>query len=174
MGFTDCVNYVLFDNPISKGVVWSTKQVLQPLGSAIGLNGSREVQPQTIKIITERVPLWQLANNAGPFIKLGGISGALAVGLGAYGAHKKYPKDKMDELKAIFEKGNQYHLIHSVALLSAPLTTKPKITSSLFIVGMVFFCGACYHHAITDNDRFGKFAPIGGTLLILGWLSMIM
>ena len=34
-------------------------------------------------------PLWKLAANAGPFVKIAALNGAAAVILGAYGSHSK-------------------------------------------------------------------------------------
>lgn len=47
-------------------------------------------------------------------------------------------------------------------------------TGILFISGTTLFAGACYYRAFTGKDTYGKLAPVGGTLLIIAWLSMIM
>lgn len=55
--------------------------------------------------------------------------GATGVVLGAYGAHRTYPKDKEQELKAIFETANRYHFFHTLALLGVPMCKNPKLVS---------------------------------------------
>ncbi|KAF2894437.1 hypothetical protein ILUMI_11744 [Ignelater luminosus] len=158
----DLLNYVVFDNPVSKAV-------LKPFIK----NAPVSMPPAPVTIITERVPLWQLAAQQGPFIRLAGICGASAVILGAYGSHKTYPKDRAKELKSIYETANRFHFLHTLALFGVPLCRNPRVTGSLMIVGTVFFSGACYYHAFTGEDKFGRLAPVGGTILILAWLSMV-
>lgn len=88
------------------------------------------------------------------FVRLAGVSGALAVVLGAYGAHGNdwyqfFKKPSVDALHYYFyfcvvmrtdknvpiervnafETGQRYHMIHSVALLAVPLTRRPYIVS---------------------------------------------
>lgn len=82
-----------------------------------------------VQIISEPVPLWKLAAQNGPFVRIAGLSGASAVALGAYGAHKKYPKDKVDQLKSIFETANRFHFINSLALLGVPMCRRPQVVS---------------------------------------------
>jgi uncharacterized membrane protein YgdD (TMEM256/DUF423 family) len=149
------------------------------------------IPPQTVTVITETKPLWKLASENGPFVRLAGLFGASAVALGAYGAHRSYPKDRADELKPIFETGNRYHFLHTLALLGIPLCKNPKLvclffcenlisqgfilqSGSLIILGTTLFSGACYYHAFTGDNKFGKLAPVGGTILIVGWLTMIL
>ena len=86
-------------------------------------------QVPTVTIIKEYLPLHQLSAQHGPFIKLAGVMGATAVSLGAYGAHRKYPKDRVDELKAVCQTANTYHFFHSLALLGVPFTRRPGIVS---------------------------------------------
>lgn len=70
-----------------------------------------------------------MAAEHGPFIKIAGVMGATAVALGAYGAHRTYPKDKGQELKPIFDTANRMHFFHSLALLGVPMCKNPKIVS---------------------------------------------
>ncbi|KAB0802265.1 hypothetical protein PPYR_04451 [Photinus pyralis] len=161
MVFTEAFNYVVFDNPVSK-------TILKPI-----LNSAVTHAPPEIKVVTERIPLWELAAEHAPIIRFVGLSGALAVGLGAYGSHKSYPKDKESELKSIYETGNRFHFLHTLALLATPMCRRPLLSSSLFAVGTTLFSGPCYYHAFTGENRFGRLAPIGGSILILAWLSLI-
>lgn len=163
MGFYDFINFVVYDNPISKSVtslVVSNKRGLPPTPN--------------VTVITEKLPLWKLANESGPFIRLAAIMGASAVALGAYGAHRTYPKDKEAELKVIFETANRYHFFHSLALMGVPLCRNPKIAGTLFISGTILFAGTLYYHAFTGDNKLSRLAPIGGITLILGWLSMVV
>ncbi|XP_044728409.1 transmembrane protein 256 homolog isoform X2 [Chrysoperla carnea] len=148
------------------------KQTILP---NLGLQ-SREPGTQTVKIITERIPLDQLARNAGPMVRLAGLSGATAVILGAYGSHRKFPPvEKEDvDLKVVFETANRYHFIHTLALLATPLCRAPKTSATFLSAGIILFSGTLYYRAFTGDTKFSKLAPIGGTCLIIGWLAMII
>lgn len=77
-----------------------------------------------------RAPLWQLAQEAGPFVRLAGLSGAAAVILGAMGAHRTFPEtEAKDDLKKIFETANRFHFLHTLALVTVPLCRRPYIVS---------------------------------------------
>ncbi|XP_066138188.1 transmembrane protein 256 homolog isoform X2 [Euwallacea fornicatus] len=163
MGFYDFVNFVVYDNPVSKTVtsmVFRSKTSLPPVPN--------------VTVITEKIPLWKLASEGGPFIRIAALLGASAVALGAYGAHRTFPKDREVELKLIYNTANQYHFFHSLALLGVPLCQNPKIAGILILSGTILFSGTLYYHALTTENKFGKLAPLGGTLLILGWLSMVI
>ncbi|OQV14450.1 putative Transmembrane protein 256-like protein [Hypsibius exemplaris] len=106
------------------------------------------------------------------FIRLAGLSGAAAVILGAYGAHAF--RKASPESREIFETGNRYHLVHSVALALAILTKYPRLTGGLFLVGILVFSGGLYGYALWQNQIMRRATPAGGILLILAWLSMIL
>lgn len=74
-------------------------------------------------------PLWKLAADQGPFVKFAGLMGASATILGAYGAHRTYPKENAEELKTIYQTANRYHFFHTLALLGVPLCKYPKLVS---------------------------------------------
>ncbi|XP_054163471.1 transmembrane protein 256 homolog [Oppia nitens] len=107
------------------------------------------------------------------WVRLAGVFGALAVGLGAYGAHVVHgDKDLSPHVKTIYDTGNRYHLIHSLVLLAIPLVAHPCLSGTLITIGMSLFSGACYLHVFTGNKDVTRFAPIGGITLMIGWLSM--
>ncbi|CAH1953572.1 unnamed protein product [Acanthoscelides obtectus] len=163
MGFNNIINYVIFDNPISK----SATNLLSR-----NISGSKAVP--SVTVITEKVPLWKLAAESGPFLKIAGVMGATAVALGAYGAHRSYPKDKAQELKPVFETANRMHFFHALALIGVNLCRYPRVAGTLIVTGTLLFSGPCYYYAFTGEHKFGKLAPIGGTILIIGWLSMVV
>lgn len=71
------------------------------------------------------LPLWRLAGRNMYFIRLAGLSGAAAVILGAYGAHRPFPENSEVDLRKIFETANRYHFFHTIALLGVPLSRSP-------------------------------------------------
>lgn len=107
--------------------------------------------------------------------RVAGLSGALAISLGAYGAHALREVENVDERRMrAFQAGNRYHLLHSVALLSASKARFPLLTASLFLGGMMAFSGICYHYSITGNACLRRYAPIGGIMYILAWLTFVL
>ncbi|XP_033637795.1 transmembrane protein 256 homolog [Asterias rubens] len=105
------------------------------------------------------------------FIRIAGVSGFLAVALGAYGSHglKKHVDAKTFET---FQTANRYHFIHTLALLAVPMTRHPMMVGWLLAVGMLGFCGTCYYSALTGTTTFNRFTPYGGMTLMAGWLAM--
>uniref|UniRef100_A0A3B3SNP2 Transmembrane protein 256 n=1 Tax=Paramormyrops kingsleyae TaxID=1676925 RepID=A0A3B3SNP2_9TELE len=74
----------------------------------------------------------------------------------------------------LYATANNYHLLHSLALLGAAQCRKPLLAGGLLTAGMGLFCGALYHQAVTGDPRLRKLAPIGGTLLIAGWAAIAL
>ncbi|CAB3237520.1 unnamed protein product [Arctia plantaginis] len=122
-----------------------------------------------------KMPLWELAQEAGPFVRLAGLSGAAAVVLGAMGAHRTFPEpETKEDLRKIFDTANRFHFLHTLALVTVPLCRRPAIAGAFFVTGMGLFCGTCYYHAFTGDRSLRRLTPIGGSCLILGWLAMVL
>lgn len=110
-----------------------------------------------------------------PFIRLAGLSGAVAISLGAYGSHVLRDNPSIEERRrTAFDTASRYHLIHSLALLASPSARFPVLTAGLFTTGIILFCGPCYHYSITGVESTRKYTPIGGVTLIIAWLSFIL
>ncbi|KAM6909518.1 transmembrane protein 256 [Xenentodon cancila] len=106
--------------------------------------------------------------------RLAALSGASAVGAGAYGAHGFKNKDPDDYQRVLYETANKYHFYHSLALLGAAHSGKPVVAGTLLLAGMGMFCGSLYHQALTGDPGLSKMAPMGGMAMIAGWLAMIL
>jgi len=116
------------------------------------------------------------------FFKIAGFSGAVAVMLGALGAHALKGLLSPD-LLASFETGVRYHLIHSILLLVLAVMVKSEmlntrrlvLASNLLIAGMILFSGSIYllstRHLMNADflKILGPITPIGGILLISSW-----
>ena len=105
------------------------------------------------------------------------ISGMLAVVAGAFGAHGLKARLSPDQLAA-WSTAAQYHLLHSVVLLALALyaqqSGKPvRLPASLFLGGVTLFSGSIYLLLLTDQRWLGPVTPLGGLLLIAGWLSLL-
>ena len=95
---------------------------------------------------------------------LAALSGAIAVAAGAFGAHGA-SGPAVDWLKT----GSHYQLIHAVAALVA-LRFEARGPAWLFVVGGAIFAGTLYLMALGAPRWFGAITPVGGALLIGGWL----
>nr|XP_033781031.1 transmembrane protein 256 isoform X3 [Geotrypetes seraphini] len=61
------------------------------------------------------------------FLRVGAVSGALAVAAGAYGAHGQRLSVQDDYQKELYSTANKYHFLHSLALLAVPQCRKPLL-----------------------------------------------
>ncbi|MCK8457085.1 MULTISPECIES: DUF423 domain-containing protein [Sphingomonas] len=95
---------------------------------------------------------------------LAALSGAIAVAAGAFGAHGA-SGPAADWLKT----GAQYQLVHVVAALVA-IRMEARGPAWLFVVGGALFAGSLYGLAMGGGRWLGPITPIGGALLIGGWL----
>ena len=92
------------------------------------------------------------------------LSAAVAVGAGAFGAH-----GASGVAAEWLKTGGQYQLIHAVAALVA-LRMETRGPAWLFVIGGAIFAGTLYAMALGAPRWFGAITPIGGALLIGGWL----
>ena len=97
-------------------------------------------------------------------VVLAALSGALAVGAGAFGAHGA-SGDSADWLRT----GGHYQLLHAIAALVA-MRMEARGPGWLFIVGGAIFAISLYAMALGGPRWLGAVTPIGGVLLIGGWL----
>ena len=99
-----------------------------------------------------------------PIVIVAALSGALAVAAGAFGAHGASGV-AADWLRT----GAQYQMIHAVAAL-AVLRLEAKGPAWLFLAGGAIFAISLYLMALGAPRILGAVTPIGGVLLIAGWL----
>jgi len=109
----------------------------------------------------------------------GAIVLALAVMLGAFGAHVL--RDRLDAYRmSVYEKAVFYHFIHGLGLLIVSLLPKAGTFTEfnaswvcwLLLAGIVIFCGSLYLLAITGARALGAITPIGGLSFIAAWLLL--
>ena len=94
------------------------------------------------------------------------LSGALAVSLGAFGAHALKGRVTSDDLE-IWKTASTYHFIHTLAIL-ANTRKQNALSNKLFLAGMLVFSGSLYALVLTSYKKLGAVTPIGGFLLIGG------
>ncbi len=108
-------------------------------------------------------------------LRISALTGMLAVSLGALGAHglDKLIKDLTPERLDWWKTAVAYQLAHAVVLLvlSQPTAFRPRAWQLIFI-GIAIFSGTLYAMAAGAPRWFGAITPIGGILLIAGWLLL--
>jgi len=111
------------------------------------------------------------------FLAFGCVSAAMAVVLGAFGAHGLRARLVPDMLST-FEIGVRYQMYHALALLAVgilvPRGSSPMLALAgwLFVAGTVVFSGSLYALAVTGQRWLGAVTPLGGAALIAGWLVL--
>ena len=95
---------------------------------------------------------------------LAALSGAVAVGAGAFGAH-----GASGQAQEWLRTGGQYQMIHAIAALVA-LRMQARGPAWCFVIGGAIFAGTLYLMALGAPRWFGAITPVGGAMLIAGWL----
>jgi uncharacterized membrane protein YgdD (TMEM256/DUF423 family) len=105
------------------------------------------------------------------WIRASGVSGAIAVALGAFGAHAL--RDRVDaRAMRTWETAASYHLVHALALGIVGAARVRSVAGHLFAAGTLLFSGSLYALVITGERRLGVITPVGGVLLIGGWVAL--
>lgn len=117
------------------------------------------------------------------FITTGAVFGALGIIFGAFGAHALKKIFSEDQLKN-FETGVKYQMYHALLLVIIGFNIKyiSSYQNLLFYsltLGIVLFSfsiyGLCISSALNKKLKIlGPITPIGGLLLLLGWVVLIL
>jgi uncharacterized membrane protein YgdD (TMEM256/DUF423 family) len=118
-----------------------------------------------------------------PYLSIISFTGALAVVLGAFGAHAL--KDSLGaEQLAAYKTGVLYHFIHTLLLLGVYLLIRFKGKDAhlkrafwFTFAGIICFSGSLYMLTTQELTEvsfsfLGPVTPIGGLLFVAGWISM--
>jgi uncharacterized membrane protein YgdD (TMEM256/DUF423 family) len=106
---------------------------------------------------------------------LGSLLAGLGVMLGAFGAHaleNRLPAD----LLAVFETGVRYQMYHAVGLMILAMAIhrwpdRRLVTPAwMLFAGTAVFSGTLVTLALTGLRWLGAVTPVGGVMLIAGWL----
>ena len=107
------------------------------------------------------------------------VAGALAVVLGAFGAHAL--RALLDERAlAVWHTAVDYQFWHALALLAAGVLAMHRTSRALrvaavaFVAGIVLFCASLYALALGAPRAIGAVTPLGGVALIVGWLTLAL
>lgn len=107
---------------------------------------------------------------------LGALFAGLAVAAGAFGAHALRSRLEPRDLE-IFETAARYQMYHGLALLAVAWLLDRRITQAggagwAFTAGTLVFSGTLYLMVATGTRWLGAITPVGGVLLIGGWIVL--
>jgi uncharacterized membrane protein YgdD (TMEM256/DUF423 family) len=116
------------------------------------------------------------------FVAIGALLAALAVGLGAFGAHGlktlveqgRFSAENLDTFKTAV----QYQMYHALGLVFIGVLASSRPSALLdaagwtMLVGILVFSGFLYAYVATDTKLFAMLVPIGGLCFILAWLGL--
>jgi len=117
-----------------------------------------------------------------PLLVLGGVLGALGVGLGAFGAHAlkatlEAAEDGPARL-AWWHTATQYHLWHALLIVALGVWAEPGrrvgAAGISAAVGILLFSGSLYAMTLTGIRALGAVTPLGGAAFILAWVLVAL
>lgn len=103
------------------------------------------------------------------------VSGFTAVAIGAFGAHGLREKLSAEMLE-VYKTGVLYQFIHTIVLLILSLTDfiRTKITSIIFLLGIILFSFSLYIYSTSGIQFFAMITPVGGVCFLIGWFWIIV
>jgi uncharacterized membrane protein YgdD (TMEM256/DUF423 family) len=105
------------------------------------------------------------------FTAIGAIALAVAVGLGAFGAHGL--QGRLDSYSMnIYERAVFYHFIHAFGILIVGQRGGRALVCWLLLAGIVLFSGSLYALALTGIRTLGAVTPFGGVSFIAAWVVL--
>lgn len=112
-------------------------------------------------------------------IVVGSILMAIAVSMGAFGAHGLQDLLGRLDTAATFETAVRYHAWHALGLIGLGMLTNRKVPTErgrlvgwMLVFGIVTFSGSLYGLALEPSAKWlGPVAPFGGTALIASWIG---
>ncbi len=113
--------------------------------------------------------------NSKKVLLIASLSGMLAVGLGAFGAHALKSLLLQNNRWDTYELAVRYHFYHTLALLAIAIFMDRVSTRWLsyaalsMLVGIVLFSGSLYLLALLNETAFAIATPFGGGFLLVGW-----
>lgn len=105
---------------------------------------------------------------------VGSVLAALAVGLGAFGAHGLNLDAKPTQT---WRTASLYHLVHALALVALSvgrMEWSPRIAcvALMFVVGIAAFSGSLYALVLGGPHWLGPVTPLGGLAFMAAWLIL--
>lgn len=110
-------------------------------------------------------------------LALGVIMAFLSVALGAFGAHAMKQFLSAERLQ-VWQTAVDYQFYHALGLVLIGLIYQHqpgkifRLSGWIMLTGMLIFSGSLYLLCLTDTGWLGAITPLGGTALLLSWLTL--
>jgi len=109
----------------------------------------------------------------------GALLGGLGVAIGAFGAHALRAALTASGRTETFETAVKYQFYHALALLAigiiyAAFPSRVLLNAGYcMLAGVLVFSGSLYILCLTGIRWLGAITPIGGVLMIAGWVLLL-
>ncbi len=106
--------------------------------------------------------------------------GAMAVILGAFGAHSFKSILEANGRLETFNTAVKYHFFHALAMILVAVLMDKYATKLLeysalsMLAGIVLFSGSLYILALSGVTKWGAVVPFGGLVFIIGWILLFI
>jgi uncharacterized membrane protein YgdD (TMEM256/DUF423 family) len=110
---------------------------------------------------------------------IGAVLGAFGVAIGAFGAHALKNLLTQNGRVETFELAVRYQFYHALGILLVGFLMEKNSASAmqwsplLMFLGVIFFSGSLYIYSLTNTKVFAMITPLGGLLLLGGWVALI-
>jgi uncharacterized membrane protein YgdD (TMEM256/DUF423 family) len=112
----------------------------------------------------------------------GTLSAAIAVGLGAFGAHALKSALSPEQL-ATYEIAVRYQMYHALAMMATGLGGRywapeaPRnfvLAGWCFAAGTILFSGSLYALTLSGKPWLAYMTPVGGIVFLAGWIFLFI
>ncbi len=106
--------------------------------------------------------------------------GAMAVILGAFGAHSFKSILEANGRLETFNTAVKYHFFHALAMILVAVLMDKYATKLLeysalsMLAGIILFSGSLYILALSGVTKWGAVAPFGGLAFVSGWILLFI
>jgi len=118
----------------------------------------------------------------------GAFFGFAGVALGAFGAHglktslrqSQLAPEEQERRLENWETAARYQMVHALALVCVGIiaVSRPRRTFDVaavaFCGGVVIFSGGLYTYVLTGAKVWAMIVPLGGVLLLAGWVGLMI
>ena len=119
------------------------------------------------------------AERGSDWVAIGAVWGFLGVAAGTFGAHGLESVAQAEKAAEWWATAVQYHLVHALALVLAGALQRqsetargPRRAGACFVLGSAIFSGTLYAMALGAPRWLGAVTPIGGVLMLVGWVLL--
>lgn len=112
-------------------------------------------------------------------LTIGGLLGATGVVAGALAAHL-VDGNVSEELRSAYHLAVRYQMLHAIAIVAIAGAAshfnrgRLLVAGYLMALGIILFAGSLYVMVLLETRALGFVMPVGGLLLITGWLTVAL